>query len=100
MSRGSSRGSSHRSSSITLPRAGSSLTTSPTPRVWVPRHVALLVSLLVVDYFTYTARLDFLREFLADGPKHSFEIIDISDLVSSILLQPGKDFFEPCLDFL
>jgi hypothetical protein len=44
--------------------------------------------------------LDVFRELLADGLKHSFEIIDISDLVSSILLQPGKDFFEPCLDFL
>jgi hypothetical protein len=41
-SRGSSRGSSCRSSS----------TTSPTPRVRVPRHVARLV----VDYFTCTAR--------------------------------------------
>jgi hypothetical protein len=26
--------------------------TSPTPRVWVPRHVARLV----IDYFAYTAR--------------------------------------------
>jgi hypothetical protein len=31
---------------------GSSSTTSPTPRVWVPRHVARLVSSLVVGYFT------------------------------------------------
>jgi hypothetical protein len=31
---------------------GSSSTTSPTPRVWVPRHVARLV----VDYFAYAAR--------------------------------------------
>jgi hypothetical protein len=38
-----SRGSSCRSSS----------TTSPTPRVWVPRHVAGLV----LDYFAYAARL-------------------------------------------
>jgi hypothetical protein len=45
-SRGSSRGSSRRSSS----------TTSPTPRVRVPRHVAQLVTRLVVDYFTYAAR--------------------------------------------
>jgi hypothetical protein len=52
MSRGSSRGSSHRSSSTTPPRAGSSLTTSPTPRVWVPRHVAQLIVWLVVDYFS------------------------------------------------
>jgi hypothetical protein len=39
---GTSRGSSR----------GSSSTTSPTPRVWVPRHVARLV----VDYFTNAAR--------------------------------------------
>jgi hypothetical protein len=25
-------------------------TTSPTPRVWVPRHIAQLVTRLVVDY--------------------------------------------------
>jgi hypothetical protein len=46
MSRGSSRSSSRRSSS----------TTSPIPRVRVPRHVAQLVTRLVVDYFTYAAR--------------------------------------------
>jgi hypothetical protein len=45
-SRGSSRDSSHCSSS----------TTSPLPRVWVPRHVARLVTWLVVDYFDYAAR--------------------------------------------
>jgi hypothetical protein len=39
------------SSSTTSPRAGSSSTTSPKPRVRVPRHVARLV----VDYFTYAA---------------------------------------------
>jgi hypothetical protein len=53
-SRGLSCGSSRRSSSTTLPRAGSSSTTSPTPRVRVPRHVAWLVKRLVaplvVDY--------------------------------------------------
>jgi hypothetical protein len=38
------------------PRSGSSSTTSPTPRVLVPRHVARLVTRLVVDYFTYIAR--------------------------------------------
>jgi hypothetical protein len=43
------------SSSTTSPHAGSSSTTSPTPRVWVPRHVARLVTRLVVDYFTYVA---------------------------------------------
>jgi hypothetical protein len=41
------------SSSTTSPRAGSSSTTSPTPHVRVPRHVAPLV----VDYFDYAARL-------------------------------------------
>jgi hypothetical protein len=50
-SHSTSRGSSRRSSS----------TTSPTPRVRVPRHVALvvtrLVAPLVVDYFAYAARL-------------------------------------------
>jgi hypothetical protein len=35
---------------------GSSSTTSPTPRVRVPWHVAWLVTWLVVDYFAYTAR--------------------------------------------
>jgi hypothetical protein len=45
-----------RSSSTTSPRAGSSSTTSPKPHVRVPRHVAWLVSPLVVDYFTYAAR--------------------------------------------
>jgi hypothetical protein len=62
--RGSSRGSSRCSSSTTSPRAGSSSTTSPSPRVWVPRHVARtvtrlvawLVAPLVVDYFAYAAR--------------------------------------------
>jgi hypothetical protein len=34
----------------------SSSTTSHTPRVRVPPHVARLVSLLVVDYFAYAAR--------------------------------------------
>jgi hypothetical protein len=48
---GTSRGSSLRSSSTTPPRAGSSSTTSPTPRVRVPRHVAWLILPLVVDYF-------------------------------------------------
>jgi hypothetical protein len=46
-SRGSSHGSSRCSSSTTPPRAGLSSTTSPTPRVRVPRHVARLVTRLV-----------------------------------------------------
>jgi hypothetical protein len=46
MSRSTSRGSSLRSSSTTL----------PTPHVRVPRHVARLVSPLAVDYFAYAAR--------------------------------------------
>jgi hypothetical protein len=50
-SRRSSRGSSRRSLSTTLPRAGSSLTTSPPLRVWVPRHVARLVTRLVALLF-------------------------------------------------
>jgi hypothetical protein len=49
---GTSRGLSHDSSLTTSPHAGSSSTTSPMPRVQVPRHVARLV----VDYFTYVAR--------------------------------------------
>jgi hypothetical protein len=76
-----SRGSSRRSSSTTLPhagsssttppRAGSSSTTSPTPCVRVPGHVARLVTRpvtllvidysasrrLVIDYFAYAVRL-------------------------------------------
>jgi hypothetical protein len=61
-SRGSSHGSSRRSSLTTPPRAGSSLTTSPPPRVRVPLHVAPLVvdnsasRRLVVDYLTSAAR--------------------------------------------
>jgi hypothetical protein len=51
-----SHGLSRDSSSTTSPRAGSSSTTSPTPRVRVPRHVARLVAPLVVDYFDYAAR--------------------------------------------
>jgi hypothetical protein len=53
---GMSCGLSHDSSSTTSPHAGSSLTTSPTPRVRVPRPVARLVKRLVVDYFA-TRRL-------------------------------------------
>jgi hypothetical protein len=49
---GSSRGLSRDSSSTTSPRAGSSSTTSPTPQVRVPRHVAGLVTRLVIDYST------------------------------------------------
>jgi hypothetical protein len=49
---GTSRGSSRRSSRGSSRRSsrGSSSTTSPTPRVWVPRHVARIIALLVVDY--------------------------------------------------
>jgi hypothetical protein len=53
---GTSRGLSRDSSSTTSPRAGSSSTTSPTPRVWVPRHIARHVTRLVVDYFDHAAR--------------------------------------------
>jgi hypothetical protein len=72
---GTSRGLSCGSSSTTPPRAArrrllrlccaseclstsrrSSSTTSPMPRIRVPRHVARLVALLVIDYFTYVAR--------------------------------------------
>jgi hypothetical protein len=45
------RGLSRDSLSTTSTRAGSSSTTSPTPRVRVPRHVARIVTRLVVDYF-------------------------------------------------
>jgi hypothetical protein len=57
-----SRGSSRGSLSTTSPRAGSSLSISPTPRVRVPRHVMRLVvdyfalRRRVVDYFAYVAR--------------------------------------------
>jgi hypothetical protein len=53
---GTSRGLSRDSLSTTSPRAGSSSTISPTPRVWVPRHIARLVTRLVVDYFASAAR--------------------------------------------
>jgi hypothetical protein len=59
------------SSSTTLPRAGSPSTTSPPPHVWVPRHIARLLTRLiapliigysasrrlVLDYFASAARL-------------------------------------------
>jgi hypothetical protein len=48
---GTSRGLSRDSPSTTSPRAGSSSTTSPTPRVRVHRHIARLITRLVVDYF-------------------------------------------------
>jgi hypothetical protein len=51
---GTSRGLSRDSSLTTSPRAGSSSTTSPTPRVRVPR----LVTRLVVDYFASATRPD------------------------------------------
>jgi hypothetical protein len=54
--RRTSHGLSCDSSSTTSPRAGSSSTTSPTPRVWVPRLVVRLITRLVVDYFDYAAR--------------------------------------------
>jgi hypothetical protein len=60
-SRGSSRGSSRRSSSTTPTRAGSSSTTSPLPRVRVPRHVTRLITRIVawllVEYFASATRL-------------------------------------------
>jgi hypothetical protein len=53
---GTSHSSSRRSSSTSPPRAGSSSTTPPPPRIWVPRHVARLVTWLVaplvVDFST------------------------------------------------
>jgi hypothetical protein len=52
---GTSCGSSRGSSSTTSPRAGLSSTTSPTPCVRVPRHVARLVTRIVVDFFAYPA---------------------------------------------
>jgi hypothetical protein len=69
LSRGLSRGLPRRSSSTSPPRAGLSSTTSPTPRVLVPRHIARLITRLVaplvvdysasrrlvVDYFAYAA---------------------------------------------
>jgi hypothetical protein len=35
---------------------GSSSTTSPTPRVRVPRHIVRLVTRLIIDYFAYVVR--------------------------------------------
>jgi hypothetical protein len=51
-----SRDLSRDSTSTTSPRAGSSSTTSPTPRVQVPWLVAGLVTQPIVDYFDYDAR--------------------------------------------
>jgi hypothetical protein len=47
---------SRRSSSTTSPHVGSSSTTPPTLRVWVPRHVAQPVTRLIIDY---SVRRDF-----------------------------------------
>jgi hypothetical protein len=62
---------SSRSSSPTLPRAGSSSTTSPPPRVRVPRHgarlVTRLVAPLVVDYSASQARRRLLLLHRASG---------------------------------
>jgi hypothetical protein len=46
----------HRASGCLGLSRGSSSTTSRTPRVRMPRHVARPVARLVVDYFTYAAR--------------------------------------------
>jgi hypothetical protein len=43
---------------------------------------------------------DVIREFLIDRFKYFIQAINISDLVLGISLQPGKDFFKPCLIFL
>jgi hypothetical protein len=51
-----SHGMSCGSSSTTPPRTGLPSTTSPTPRDRVPRHVTLLITWLVVDYFAYAMR--------------------------------------------
>jgi hypothetical protein len=55
----------------TLPRAGSSSTTSPPPHVQVPRHVARLITRviapLVVDYSALQARRQLLRLRRASG---------------------------------
>jgi hypothetical protein len=53
---GMSRGLSRYSSSTTSPRTGLPSTTSPTSRIRVPRHVARLVTRLIVDYIVYAAR--------------------------------------------
>jgi hypothetical protein len=53
---GTSHDTSRGSSLTTSPCAGSSSTISPTPRVRVPRHIARLVSRLVVGYFAYIVR--------------------------------------------
>jgi hypothetical protein len=47
---------SHRASKCLSSSRGSSSTTSPTPRVRVPRHVTRLLVRLLVDYSDYTAR--------------------------------------------
>jgi hypothetical protein len=65
-SRGSSRGSSRRSSSTTPPHVGSSSTTSLTPRVRVPRHVAWLISPLVVDY---SAKRNLIVDYFASAAR-------------------------------
>jgi hypothetical protein len=58
------------SSSTTSPRAGSPLTTSPTYHVRVPRHVARLVTRLVVNYFDCAARLGVLARRAARHVAH------------------------------
>jgi hypothetical protein len=70
-----SRGSSCRSSSTNPPRAGSSSTTSPPPHVWVPRHIARLVTRLVaplvIDYSVS-------RRLIVDYPTSRRLVVDNS----------------------
>jgi hypothetical protein len=57
----------HHSSSTTLPHAGSSSTTSSSPRVRVPRHVARLVTRLVVPLVVDDSAL---RSLIVDYAVH------------------------------
>jgi hypothetical protein len=72
-SRGLSRGSSRCLSSTTPPRAGSSSTTSLPLRVWVPRHVARLVTRLVAQLVVdYSAS----RKLVVDNSASRWLVID------------------------
>jgi hypothetical protein len=83
-----SRGSSRHSSSTNSPRAGSSSTTpprvglsstnSPTPRVWVPRHIARLVTRLVAPLFVdYSASRRLVVDYFASATRPGASVLTV-----------------------
>jgi hypothetical protein len=69
-----------RASGCLVTSHGSSSTTSPTPRVRVPRHVARLVTRLVVDYFAYAVRPGVSARHVARRRPRAFSPLDFSSV--------------------